>query len=365
MSEFMSEKELKGKHDEEKQQLHRELTEKESALKEYRKEHGKLEVFFNRVVKSITPISPLRSVFKQMYRHNNEISETPVIPVKHITDSHMGAIQEADEIEHFNEFNPVICENRNLGYTRAFIYWVTLHRGVYNIRDCRVIFTGDLISGDIHDELRVTNAFPVPEQVVMAAQVHTKQLALMAPYFETITVDFLTEDNHSRLTTKPQAKEGGKNSMNYLVGILIEAYMRKHQNVIFNIHAMHEKVISVGNLNYLITHGHGIKAWMGIPWYGIERRVARESTARQNLIMNDITLAKEIGFNKIIHGHFHTPFDSVLYSCGGSVSGTDAYDHQAGRHSPPCQSAWMVHSKWGEFNRVNFQLKRYDDQSAC
>ena len=140
----------------------------------------------------------------------------------------------------------------------------------------------------------------------------------------------------------------------------MEAYLEKHDNVIFNIHAMNEKVISVSTMNYLITHMHGVRSWMGIPWYGIERRTAREATARQSIIMDDIKRAKEIGFNKVIHGHFHTPFDTMLFSCGGSVSGTDAYDHQCGRYAEPSQSAWMVHPRHGEFNRVNFRLKEYD-----
>jgi len=359
---FIDENELKGRHDEEKQQLHREISEKDSALKEYRKEHGKLEVFFNRVIDCIEPIEPLESVFERIYRRSKKSNKTEIIPVMHNTDAHMGAVQGADEIEHFNEFSPEICDKRILGFTGGFIDWIHLHRGPYNIRRCSAIFTGDLVSGDIHDNLRVTNAFPVPVQIVRSAQVYAKQLALLAPYFETVTVDFLTEDNHSRLTKKPQAKEAGINSYGYLIAKMIEAYIQKLPNVTFNIHAQHEKVIRVSERNYLITHGHGIRAWMGIPWYGIERRTARESTARQNLIMNDLSIAKEIGFNKIVHGHFHTPFDTPLFSCGGSVSGTDAYDHQCGRHSEPSQSAWMVHPKWGEFNRIDFKLKRYDNE---
>lgn len=355
---MLSEDQIRNRHDEEKQHLNREIEEKDRILKDYRKEHGKLEVFFNRVISYVTPIDPLPTVYNPKINKGN----SEVIPVKHITDSHMGAVQDPDEIEQFNSFTPEICDHRNIGFTTSFLDWVQLHKQAYNIKKCHVIFTGDLISGDIHDELRVTNAFPVPEQIVRAAQIHTKQLALLSPHFESVTADFLTEDNHSRLTKKPQAKEAGLNSYGYLVAKLMEAYLSKHTNITFNIHAMHEKVISVSTMNYLIKHGHGIKAWMGIPWYGIERNVARESTARQQLIMTDINLAKEIGFHKIIHGHFHSPFNSQLYSCGGSVSGTDAYDHGCGRHSPPSQSAWMVHPKWGEFNRIDFNLTRYDNE---
>jgi hypothetical protein len=356
---YISEEQLKLIHDEEKQELHRQLEEKDRALEEYRREHGKLEVFFSRVKSCITPIDPLESVYQKTYRSKKKVS-SPIIPVGHSTDSHMGAVQEADEIEHFNSYNPEICEARNIGFITSMLDWINLHRNVYNIKSCHMVYTGDLISGDIHDELRVTNAFPVTQQVVEAAKVHTKQIALLAPHFETVIVDFLTEDNHSRLTKKPQAKEAGINSYGYPIAQFMAAYLSRHGNVIFNIHAMHEKVISVSTMNYLITHAHSVKSWMGIPWYGIERRIAREATARQSLIMKDLKRAKEVGFDKVIHGHFHTPFNSQLFSCGGSVSGTDAYDHAAGRHASPSQSAWMIHPKHGEFNRTDFDLTRYN-----
>jgi hypothetical protein len=269
----------------------------------------------------------------------------------------MGEIQDPDEIEGFNEYNPDICYSRNIGAATSFIEWVTLHRNAYTIKKAHILMTGDLIAGDIHDELRVTNAFPVPEQVYQAACVHATQIGLIAAHFDHVTVEFLTEDNHARLTKKPQAKEAGLNSHNYSVGRLLQAMLEKHTNVTFNLIAMHEKVVHVANRNYLITHGHGIKAWMGIPWYGIERRAGRESTSRLQLIMEEYDRAKTIGYHKIVHGHFHTPFDANMYSCGGSVSGTSAYDHQAGRYAPPSQPAWLVHPKWGEFNRINFQLK--------
>jgi hypothetical protein len=347
--------EIRSRHSEEIEELHKQLDDKDRILSTYRAEHGKLEVFFKRVIDSIKPIMPFDSVYERMQKPSSVSSE--IGAVFHVTDSHMGAVQESDEIEQFNEFNPDICDARNIAFVRRGIDWVNLHRTSYHVKNIHLILTGDLISGDIHDELRVTNAFPVPEQVVRAAQIHAKQIALLAPHCEQLNVHFISEDNHSRLTKKPQAKEAGKNSYNYLVGKMIEIYVQNIKNVNFNLYAMHEKVIQVENRNYLIKHGHGIKAWMGIPFYGIERSIARESTARQNIIMDDIQRAKDIGFHKIVMGHFHTPMDHWLYSIGGSVQGTDAYDHSAGRYSPPTQSAWLVHPKYGEFNRINFNLK--------
>ena len=65
--------------------------------------------------------------------------------------------------------------------------------------------------------------------------------------------------------------------------------------------------------------------------------------------MDDITKAKDYGFHKYVFGHWHMPFDHPLYSCCGSVSGTTAYDHRAGRYAKPSQSSWLVHQKHGEY----------------
>ena len=114
--------------------------------------------------------------------------------------------------------------------------------------------------------------------------------------------------------------------MNYLVGMMAKQYLVKHENVEFNIYPMFEKVIHVENLQYMICHSHGIQSWMGIPWYSIERKVGKESQARMQIIMRDIERARACWVPSLYFGHFHTPFDSELYACCGSVSGTDLRD---------------------------------------
>ena len=348
---MLNEGELKLKHSEKVQELSRQLQEKDMVLDGYKKEHGKLEVFFDRVIRSINPVVSLPDQFNP-----GKKSKSKCIAVMQISDGHMGSVQNPDEIEGFGEFSPELCESRQISYVERFINWVEMHRLAYNIEEVAVLVTGDMISGDIHDELKITNAFPSPVQVVRAAEVLTRQIALIAPYFSRVTVHFISEDNHARLTKKPQAKEAGYNSLNYLVGYIAQQYLMNHVNVEFNIYPQYEKVVHVSNRQYLISHGHGIMGWGGIPYYGIERKVGKESQARLQVVMNDINQAKQVGFHKYVFGHWHTPFDMPLYACCGSVSGTDAYDHKNGRYARPSQSSWIVHPKHGEFNRINFQL---------
>lgn len=333
-------------------EMQRQLDQKDRILDSYKKNHGQLEMFFNAVISSIEAIKPKPRV----YVKKTIDTSTDVIAVMQIADAHMGAVQMPDEVEGFNEFNPEICRTRQLNFAHRFNRWVDRSRASHNINECAVLVTGDLISGDIHQELQVTNAFPVTVQVVEAARVLAEQMVELSQNFTSVEVHFIGADNHGRLTKKPQAKQEGLNSMNYLVGELAKAYLDKINNVNFNIYPMHEKVVHVGHRNYLITHGHGMRAWMGIPWYSAERKVGKEATARMQLIMDQKMKMHEAGFHKFIFSHFHTPINTQMYSCCGSVQGTDAYDHVAGRYAVPSQAGWLVHPKYNDISREDFEL---------
>lgn len=204
-------------------------------------------------------------------------------------------------------------------------------------------------SGDIHEELRVTNVWPTPKQTVESANLLVSAVKAWAPHYPVVRVEFITEDNHSRLTKKPQAKEAGVNCFNYLVGMIAQARLANQKNVQFNVHPMYQKTIEVKGRRYLITHGHNVKGWAGFPYYGIERKAGREAIKR---------MMKNIGkFDKIILGHWHAPLAHPWYWIGASAQGTDAYDHQNGRFAEPAQSLWFVHPEHGEFDRTDFQLK--------
>ena len=212
-----------------------------------------------------------------------------------------------------------------------------------------ILDLGDSIGGDIHDELRVTNEFPAPVQSCRAGLLLSQQIAMLAPHFSKVRVEFVTEDNHARLTKKPQAKEAGQNTYNYVVGFIAQQAASLIPNVEFNLYPQYETVVDVRGRRYLISHGHAVRGWAGFPWYGVERKVGREALKR----MNAPDIRK---FNRVVGGHWHTPLATPWYWFSGSVSGTDAYDHKEGRHSPPSQAAWIVHPKYGEFDRTDFDL---------
>jgi len=350
--------EFERKFDPQINELERQLSNKDDIIKKLVSEQGKTEVYFRRIQEAITPIEPLTNNYIPDY--SNVKADSPLVYSPHLTDWHTGEVQDASEIEGFNEYNPDVQDRRIDKFTDIIIRKVTYDRLAYRIDRIEVIFTGDLISGDIHDELKITNAYPLPVQIVETAKKKSKMLAILAANFAEVVVHDLTADNHSRLTKKPQFKEEGRNSHNYVVAEMTKAYLINVKNVEYNIYPMHEVVINVHGMKYLISHGHEIRGWMGIPWYSVIRKLGKEAMARMQLIMNardnELEKMKQLGFHKFKFGHFHTYFDNDQYSCGSSLSGTNALDHADGRFGFPGQTLTVIHPNHGELSSGNIRL---------
>lgn len=346
---------VKAAVNEEVQHLKDQLAERDATLESYRKDHGSLEALKRDLIEAVRPCPPVKVVAPRPGK-----GTATVAAVMRVSDGHHGAVQNPDEIERLGSFSPDISTSRQIGYAQSVVKWVSSQRNAYNINDLHIIVTGDMISGDIHEELRVTNAFPAPVQAIRAGELLAQQIMTVAPHFRTVVVDFIADDNHGRLTKKPQAKEAGLNTFNFIVGSYAEALVKKQSNVDFRLHPVHETVVDVNGRRYLACHGHGVMGWAGVPWYGIERKVGKEAQTRMQVIMEDVGRAREIGFHKYLFGHFHTDICTELYDGCASVSGTDAFDHKCGRYGRPGQCCWLVHPKHGEFNRINWDLRIFD-----
>ena len=323
--------------------LRQRVQELENKHKQQKHETGEALEIVHGLQTAIASCSPVKMLYKQ-----GNIDHSPVTHVLHLTDLHYGEVVTKDEVDGFGEYNPDIAEARLKELATSIINKTLAQRHGYNVPHLHIIGTGDYISGDIHYELQVTNAFPAPVQAVKCGYALGAMLEMLAPYFETVTVDFVTLDNHGRMTRKPQAAQGGENNWGYVVAQVAAQYVRNLKNVDVRIHAKATALVVVGPERYLCFHGHQIKGWAGKPYYGFDRRVAMEAVKRMGIV--------EQAFTKLVFGHFHTATNDKDWGLGGSLSGTTAFDHSCGRHSKPHQTSWFVHKKHGEFDWTRWWL---------
>lgn len=276
-------------------------------------------------------------------------SKSTVDMVIHLTDWHYGQVQPADETEGFGEYSPEIAHSRVSLLASLLRDKATLTARAYNIRDIHLLCTGDFISGDIHRELSVTNAMPAPQQAVGAGYLLAEfVVAMRALPCETVKVHYLTLDNHSRLTRKPQSAQGGINSWGLIVSEIAHSRLRSYPGIEYNQYTTPTMLVTVGSESYLCLHGHQIRGWMGKPYYGFDRRAALEAMRRLN--------QPEKSFTCMVLGHFHAAALGDNWTLGGSLSGTTAFDHGCGRHAEPHQTSWLVHPEHGEFDFTRWWL---------
>jgi hypothetical protein len=302
-------------------------------------------------INTIVPAKP-KSPPKKKKTSKAQIG-SPLSSVLMLSDWHVGEVVEADEIEGFNEFNWAITQRRVSYLIKKYKEWTKLWEALGTLNEIVVIVNGDMVSGDIHEELKVTNEFPVPVQCVRSGYLLADAIHKLSQEFENIRVEYVVPGNHDRLTRKPQFKKGGYNSYSYIVGKIAEERCRLLGNVEFNVYPMIKKLIDIGNTKYLVEHGNNIRGWSGFPWYGAERQVSREAQARMHMMDKQ--------FHKIVIGHFHVPMNAARFLVNGSLSGTNEFDHGCGRHCDPCQTAWLVHPRYGEMNWTAFWVHYGDN----
>lgn len=288
--------------------------------------------------------------FPRFIYESPQDSKSLVVPTLMLSDWHIGEVIKEDETEGFNKFDYQVAEDRIFGIVDSFLKWVGAARKIYNIKTASILGLGDWVSGNIHAELLATNEFPLPVQTAKAGLLFGEVLVRISQHFDILEVSEVGADNHGRLQPKPQAKQKAANSMSFLVHTIANQYSEKQGNIRIDEAAGIKMVTEIANHKFLLEHGDTVKAYMGIPYYGMNRERGREAMKRMGTLQE---------FNYMGLGHWHVPgFVEGCVIVNGSLSGTSEFDHSVGRHAEPAQVAFMVHPKYGVFNWTPFNTDR-------
>lgn len=318
----------------------------ETSVKSLLKERGKYKALVDDLKAAVVSLEPYPRVPIQIRKG---VSNTPIAAVVKLSDWQIGEVIEENETEGFGVFNFSVAEARAFKMVKKVLDWVKMHRDAgYNLRTLHVFSEADLVSGNIHYELEVTNEFPVTVAAAKAGNLLAQVIAQFAPHFDEVIVWEMSADNHGRLTRKNQSKQGALNNYSYVAHVICNEILSKHENVTTRMGEGTKLLADVLGKKFLISHGHHIMGQMGIPYYGMERDRAREAMKRQHTDKN---------FDYISIGHWHVPAiigQNILVN--GSLTGTTEFDHMCGRHAKPSQVSFMVHPSYGIFNWTAWTL---------
>jgi hypothetical protein len=269
-----------------------------------------------------------------------------------LSDVHAGEVVSADEILGLNSFDIEICRRR---LRRLFA--AACEIGPRWIVDCAnqgVLLTlgGDLVSGDIHEELRITNGLTAHEQVRFVVEEVTAGIRHLRETFGRVHV-VSVPGNHGRVTVKPTAKLYARASYDTLAASMIADRFEGDKRVTFQIGASRDAVVPVLGHTVFVNHGDGMGTGGGQGFIGPLAPIVR-GTKKVEAQQARAGRRPDL----ILHGHYHTSANPGNVLSNGSVPGYTEYGNGLRASlEPPMQWLFLLHERWKLRERVEIQLE--------
>lgn len=270
----------------------------------------------------------------------------------HWSDTHMGEVIDAEEIGGINAFNSEICRQR---LRRHIIAACNIGTRWAEDTDCVGAYFalgGDLISGDIHEELRMTNDLTSHEQVQAMVEEASAAIRHLKDAFGRVHVTCVP-GNHGRNTHKATAKLYARLSYDMMIGAMVQRDFANDPRVTFQMSAAKDQVTPIFGRNVLSTHGDKMGTGGGQGFAGPFLPIVRGAKK----VMAQYA-SKGQNIDLMLHGHYHTSGNPGNILSNGSVPGYSEYgDDLRFVIEPPQQNLFLLHGRWGLRERMPIQLE--------
>jgi hypothetical protein len=258
-----------------------------------------------------------------------------------LSDLHLDEVVDPDEVSGVNAYNRDIAEQRLARTAENFVkvtrdYWSGL---TYD--GCVIMLGGDIFSGEIHDELRETNADTLLGSLHYWLEPMASVIATMADEFGKVHVPVVV-GNHGRTTRKPRAKLRVRSNFDWALGHALARSFAKDSRVTFDIPESADCRFEVYDSAILLTHGDQVNGGSGIGgiWPPLMRLAARKR-ARGDAVGQP--------FDLMACGHWHQLVYGPDFVVNGSLKGYDEYAAVSNfSFEQPQQAAWLMVPGYGK-----------------
>ena len=310
------------------------------------------------------------SVVTQRKPTEHPKGDTPQAIVAPLTDTHIGEFIDTDQMIGLNTYDFNIFNNRLYGWANQVITLSGLRKNSVDIPELVVPMLGDMISGDIHEELSNTNLANCMMQMIRGANLIAQALMFMAPHFSKVRVPCVV-GNHGRMTRKPPMKDKFMD-WDYLMYQWIAALCKNQPNIEFHIPRSYLTVFAVCNRNILAMHGDAVSG------AGSMASIMKVMTNLRSVLQYKTILEPEAGvpeaqiaehFDSVMIGHFHR-VDELDIGTGtahicGCMKGADEFAmNRLQAVTKPQQIVTYWHPKYGYIGKEIIYLNKYDAQKS-
>lgn len=264
----------------------------------------------------------------------------PGVPTLFASDWHWGEIVFPTQINGVNEYNLAIAHARAKLLIERAIDLLTNH--MVNPSYPGIVFAlgGDMVSGDIHEELMATNEMEIMAIAVDIIGVLIWCIKTLADKFGFVFVPCVG-GNHGRITHKIRAKGRNFTSVDWLIYQMLKMHFQNDKRVTFYVPDGSDAHYRVYGHRYLLTHGDQFRGGDGmIGALGPILRGDHKKRSRNSQIGME--------YDTMIIGHWHQLIQLQRLIVNGSLKGYDEYAYTSNfPFEPARQGLWLTHPQHG------------------
>ena len=278
-------------------------------------------------------------------------ASSPGVPTLFLSDFHWGENVRPSQIGGVNKFNIPIARERLHYCVETAIHLLRILDKGMDYPGIVVPLGGDMISGNIHDELTATNDLPTMPTVLDLYSELIAAINRLADVFGKVFLPCVT-GNHGRDTMKIWKKDRHHTSFDWLMYQFLARHFADDKRIRFYIPDGSDALFKIYNTRYLLTHGDqfrggdGIIGAIGPLMRGNQKKQARNQAINQE-------------YDLMICGHWHQYIHLTRMIVNGTLKGMDEYAYQSNfSFEEPSQALWMTHPKYGITYRMPVYVQK-------
>ena len=275
----------------------------------------------------------------------------PGVPTLFGSDWHWGEVVDPDQIGGVNTYNMTIARQRLRSMIEVTIDLLRNHIQGGSYPGIVFALGGDMVSGDIHEELSASN-----EQEMMPVLIDlwgslAWAIERLADEFGNVFLPCVS-GNHGRNTHKMRMKGRNFTNFDWLLYQFLAKRFEADKRIRFLIPDGSDCHYAVYGHRYLLTHGDqfrggdGMIGALGPIIRGDHRKRSRNTQIGQS-------------YDTMILGHWHQLIQLQRLIVNGSLKGYDEYAYQSNfPFEPPRQALWLTHQDRGITFSAPVQVER-------
>lgn len=265
---------------------------------------------------------------------------SPGVPTLFLSDLHWGETVHPGQINGVNSYSVKIAKQRMQTLIDSALSLLQIVSPTMDYPGIVVPLGGDMVSGNIHDELTATNETNIMPTVVDLYGVLRGVITALADKFGRVFLPCVT-GNHGRDTRKVWAKDRHATSFDWLLYIFLAKHFESDARVTFHIPDGPDAQYRIYGQRYLLTHGDQFRGGDGlIGALGPIIRGDHRKRSRNSQI--------DMGYDTMLLGHWHQYMHLTRLIVNGSLKGYDEYAYSSNfPFEQPQQALWLTHPKHG------------------